>query len=187
MSKRNFKMWALSVLLGGLLCLGALPDSLAGVNINIGTPGVNVRIGPPPPVVIESPPPMAVIPGTYVYVAPNVGVDILFYHGHWYRPHRGQWFTAPTYNGPWTYVPSPRMPRAILQLPPGYRRLPPGHPQIPYEHVSGNWERWERERHWHKDKDWRAGWREGHGEVGRGHEMNRGRGHEKNWGHGRRD
>ena len=179
MSQKSFKVWVLSVLLGGLVGLSIVADSVAGVNINIGTPNLNISIGPPPPVVIQSPPPMAVIPGTYVYMAPNVGVDILFYHGQWYRPHEGHWFSAPSYNGPWAYVAPARVPRAILELPPGYRRLPPGYQRIPYEHVRGNWERWEREKHWHQDKDWRGGWREGHEEAGRGHEMDRG--------HGRRD
>jgi len=182
MSKKNIKVWLLSVLLGGLVCFGAVPNSIAGVTVNVGTPDVNIRIGPPPPVVIESPPPMVVVPGTYVYIAPDVGADILFYHGHWYRPHRGYWFSAPTYNGPWTYVAPARVPRAIVELPPGYRRLPPGHQRIPYEHVRGNWEKWEREKHWHQDKEWRAGWKGGHEEVWRGHEK-----HEKNRGHGRKD
>jgi len=166
MSEERLKEWLLSVLLGGLVCFGAVTDSIAGVNINIGTPDLNIRIGPPPPVVIQAPPPMAVIPGTYVYIAPNVGVDILFYHGHWYRPHEGRWFSSPSYNGPWTYVAPAGVPRPILELPPGYRRLPPGR-RIPFDHVKGNWEKWEREKHWHQDKDWRGGWKGGYEEVGR--------------------
>ncbi len=170
MSKKSFKVWVMSILLGGLVCLGAMTDSVAGVDINIGTPNLNINIGTPPPVVVPSPPPMAVIPGTYVYIAPNVGVDILFYHGSWYRPHGGHWFSAPSYNGPWVHVAPARVPRAILELPPNYRRLPPGYQRIPYEHVNGNWERWEREKHWHQDKTWRGGGKEGHAEVGRGYE-----------------
>ena len=170
MSKKSFKVWVMSILLGGLVCLGAMTDSVAGVDINIGTPNVNIKIGTPPPVVVPSPPPMAVIPGTYVYIAPNVGVDILFYHGSWYRPHEGHWFSAPSYNGPWVHVAPARVPGAILNLPPGYHRLPPGYQRIPYENVKGNWERWEREKHWHQDKTWRGDGKEGHAEVGRGYE-----------------
>jgi len=176
MSQKSVKVWVLSVLLGGLVSLGAVTDSIAGVNINIGTPDLNISVGTPPPVVIQSPPPMAVIPGSYVYMAPNVGVDILFYHGQWYRPHEGHWFSAHSYNGPWVHIAPARVPRAILDLPPGYRRPPPGYQRIPYEHVKGNWGRWEREKHWHQDKGWRGDWRGGHEEAGRGHE-----------GHGRRD
>jgi len=175
MSQKSVRSLVVFIILGGLLGFGIITDSVAGVNISIGTPNVNISIGPPPPVVIQSPPPMAVIPGTYVYMAPNVGIDILFYHGYWYRPHEGHWFSAPSYNGPWAHVAPAGVPRAILDLPPGYRRLPPGYQRIPYEHVKGNWEKWEREKHWHQDKDWRGG----HEEAGRGHEMDRG--------HGRRD
>ncbi len=179
MSKKRFRVWVLSALLGGFVCLGATTNSNAGVNVNISTPDLNVSIGTPPPVIIQSPPPMAVISGSYVYIAPNVGVDILFYHGHWYRPHKGNWFIATSYNGPWAYVAPARVPKPILELPPGYRRLPPGHQRIPYEQVKGNWQRWEREKHWHQDKGWREGWKGGHEEAGRGREGHRG--------HGRKD
>jgi hypothetical protein len=179
MSKKSFGVWVLSVILGGLTCFGAMTNSIAGVNIDIGTPSLNISIGTPPPVVIQSPPPMAVIPGTYVYIAPNVGVDILFYHGHWYRPHEGRWFSAPSYKGPWVHVAPARVPRAILKLPPGYRKLPPGHQRISYQQVKGNWEKWEREKHWHQDKDWRGGWKGGDEEVGKRYKKPRG--------HGRRD
>jgi hypothetical protein len=172
MWKKFVKVWGLFAVLA--VYFVAIPNSIAGVNIDIGTPNFNISIGTPPPVVIQSPPQMAVIPGTYVYIAPNVGVDILFYHGQWYRPHEGYWFSAPSYKGPWAHIAPARVPRAILELPPGYRRLPPGHQRIPYKQVKGNWERWEREKHWHQDKNWRGGWRGGHEEAGRGHEGRRG-------------
>ena len=177
--KKNIKISMLSVFLGGWICLGAMAESAAGVNVNVATPDFSLSIGAPPPVVIQSPPPMAVIPGTYVYMAPDVGVDILFYHGHWYRQHQGHWFSAHSYNGPWVHVAPAMVPRPILNLPPGYHRMPPGHNRIPYEHVRGNWERWEREKHWHHSKEWQRGSRGGHEEAGKGHER-----HE---GHGRRD
>jgi hypothetical protein len=176
MVKKNFGLCVLSLILGGLVYFGPMTNSIAGVNIDIGMPNLNISIGTPPSVVIQSPPPMAVIPGTYVYIASNVGVDILFYHGHWYRPHEGHWFSAPSYKGPWVHVAPARVPRAILELPPGYRKLPAGHQRIPYNQVKGNWERWEREKHWHRDKDWRGGWRGGHEEAGRGYEGRRGQG-----------
>ncbi len=187
MLKRSFQVWVVSIFLGGFVCLGATPNSIAGVNINIGTPDLNISIGTPPPVVIQSPPPMAVIPGTYVYIAPNVEVDILFYHGHWYRPHQGHWFIASTYNGPWTHVAPARVPRPILDLPPGYRRLPPGHQRIPYKHVKENWQKWERQKHWHQDKHWQEGYRAGHQEKFRGGHEEFGRGREGRRGHGGRD
>lgn len=125
MSKKSFEVWVLSALLGGLLYLGATTDSVAEVNINIGTPELSISIGTPPPVVVHSPPPMVVIPGTYVYIVPDIHVDILFYRGHWYRPHNGHWFRASSYNGPWVHAAPSKIPRAILHLPPSYRRIPP--------------------------------------------------------------
>ena len=69
---------------------------------------------------------MVVIPGTYVYMVPDIGADIFFYSGNWYRLHQGRWFSAGSYNGPWIYVPDPRVPRALVQLPPDYRQHPTG-------------------------------------------------------------
>jgi hypothetical protein len=102
---------------------------------------------------------VAVIPGTYVYVVPDIGVDILFYHGQWYRPYGGHWYWAQSYNGPWLTLALASVPRALLDLPPGYRRLPPGYRRIPYGELHANWERWERDRYWHRDKAWGEGWR----------------------------
>ncbi len=176
-SRERFRAWVTSVFLGGLVSLWAMTDSVAGVNINIGAPDINISIGTPPPVVVARPPVMAVIPGTYVYIAPDISVEILFYHGHWYRAHNGHWFNAASYNGPWVYVASSKVPRAILTLPPGHRRLPPGHQRIPYEHVKSNWERWEREKHWQQDKVTRGGpERRGGDEWGRGNEGRGGHG-----------
>jgi hypothetical protein len=174
MSKMSSKVWVLSVLLGGLACLGAATDSVAQIRIDIGTPDLHISIGSPSPVVIHSPPAMVVIPGTYVYLVADIESDILFYHGYWYRPHRGHWFKAASYNGPWVRAVRSKVPRAILHLPPGYRKIPPGHHRIPYKHVKGNWNRWEREKHWHRNKYWRRDYRGGHEKVRRdyrgGHE-----------------
>lgn len=48
-----------------------------------------VNIAPPPVYPFSAPPEVVVIPGTYVYFVPGINVDILFYHGHWYRPFGG--------------------------------------------------------------------------------------------------
>ena len=123
-----------------------------------------VNIAPPPAYAFPAPPEVAVIPGTYVYVVPDINVDILFYHGYWYRPFRGRWYWAQFYNGPWVYLAPARVPRVLIELPLGYRRLPPGYHRIPYGHLRTNWESWERERYWHGDREWREGqeWRRRH-------------------------
>lgn len=133
-----------------------------------GNAEVNVNINIPlPSLVISAPPAMIVIPGTYVYYPPDVEVDIFFYHGYWYRPHGGAWYIANGYNGPWRGIDQRRVPRALIDLPPGHRHIPPGHERVPYGQVKKNWRTWEKERHWDKHE------RGGHEGPGQGH----GRGH----------
>jgi hypothetical protein len=106
---------------------------------------------PPPPVPwvnIPAPPFVVVIPGAYVYFAPDIAVDLLFYHGYWYRPFEGRWYRGPHYNGPWVNIPPRRVPPPLLNLPRDYRRLPTGHQRIPHEQLQKNWRTWEREKHW---------------------------------------
>ncbi len=133
---------------------------------------LDIHIGPPPVYRFAAPPRVVVIPGTYVYTVPDVDVDILFFSGYWYRPYEGHWFRARSYNGPWAYCPDPRVPRALLSLPPDYHHVPPGYRRIPHRDFKRNWGRWERERHWDNDRDWRQGW---HGGPGERHEERSGR------------
>jgi len=113
-----------------------------------GQPVASPQYAPPPAYVIQTPPQVVLIPGTYVYFVPNIGMDILFYHGYWYRPHAGRWYRASAYNGPWVYIVPRMVPAAIIGLPPDYRRIPPGYVPIPYVELRVNWRRWERDRYW---------------------------------------
>jgi hypothetical protein len=90
------------------------------------------------------------VPGTYVYFGADVNEDLLFYHGYWYRPYGGRWYRAGSYNGPWGFVSIERVPRVIINLPPGYRSVAPGHQRIPYGQLKKNWRTWEQEKHWDK-------------------------------------
>ncbi len=131
--------------------IAPLPESRAEVQVNIGInagPPPVVVPAPPPAYVVPAPPPVIAIPGTYVYYAPGLGIDILFYHGHWYRPHGGHWYSARSYNGPWVHVSPAKVPRPLGMLPPDYRRVPRGQQRIPYGQLKKNWSRWERDRHW---------------------------------------
>lgn len=116
--------------------------SSAGVHVNI---GINV---PLPALEISAPPAMMVIPGTYVYYAPDVDADIVFYHNYWYRPYHGRWYCSASYSGPWGFVAANRVPGALLHLPPGYRHMRGAYERIPYGQVRGNWRAWERARRW---------------------------------------
>ncbi len=143
-----------SLAISALLLTGSLifsPQSYAQVNVNIGVglPGLMIPV----------PPAMVVIPGTYVYYPPDVGVDIFFYRGYWYRPYRGHWFISTEYNGPWGAVARERVPGVLIRLPHTYRHVSPGYERMPYGMVRNNWRAWERDQHWdrrenrHEDRD----------------------------------
>ncbi len=133
-------MMSRTAILGMLVCMACLAGTAsAGVNLN-------VNIGTPPPVVVAQPPDLAVIPGTYVYVAPDVSANMVFYQDNWYRQHGSGWFVSLSYNGPWKAVSAP--PAALVHLPQNYGTVPPGHQRMPYGQVKENWRAWERDRHW---------------------------------------
>jgi hypothetical protein len=96
---------------GVLLCLTlsvglfAMP---AHAQVNI-----NVQIGQPPPVVVYSPPTMVLMPEPQMYVAVGVPYDIFFVSGRYYYFDEGDWFWAPGYGGPWTYVKVDKLPKAL--------------------------------------------------------------------------
>lgn len=146
---------------------------LVTVFATVGSAEVNVSIGvnvPLPVYVAPAPPPVVVIPNSYVYYVPNIDVDILFYHGYWYRPHGEFWYRSSSYNGPWRHMTHHSVPRALASLPPNYRHVPPGHQKIPYGHLKKNWSRWEKERHWHHN-NWGHGRDHGRPDThdGKGH------------------
>ncbi len=145
----------------GVLCIcSALLLFGVAVPLN-GSAEVNVEVGIGlPGLVIPAPPALIVIPGTYVYYPPDVGVDIFFYHGYWYRPYRGGWFISGEYNGPWRGIAVRRVPHVLRGLPPTYRRVPPGYERVPYGTVRKNWRAWERERHWDRNERGRGERRE---------------------------
>ncbi len=156
-----------SLVVAGLCCV----LSIAFLPLGIAQVRVDVRIGPPPSYRIAAAPPMVVIPGTYVYVVPDIDADIFFCAGTWYRLYEGRWFSGRSYNGPWFYAPDPRVPRALIDLPPDWRRVPPGWRRIPYGQFKKNWAGWERDRYWDRDRDWHEGW---HGRPEERHDEGRG-------------
>jgi hypothetical protein len=123
-----------------LVSAGFSSRSEAGVNVNIGINIPAFRFAAPPPVVL--------LPGTYGYFVPDVDVDIFFYHDYWYRPYEGRWYRSRSYNGPWVFIKSHRVPKFFLDRPHDYRRMGPGYERIPYGQFKKNWKRWEREKYW---------------------------------------
>ncbi|MCG7852783.1 MAG: hypothetical protein MIO92_09700, partial [Methanosarcinaceae archaeon] len=57
----------------------------------------------PPPIPFAAPPELIVLPETYVYVAPDIDVDLFFWNGWWWRPWEGRWFRSRNYNRDWGY------------------------------------------------------------------------------------
>jgi hypothetical protein len=152
MGKCFYRTLVLAVSIGVFLTLGAKKEAMAEMHINL-------NIGFPPLFESNAPPPVVVIPGTYVYLVPDIGVDIFFYHGYWYRPHNGRWYRAHSYNGRYVALASRHVPRPLLRLPPHYRSVPHGYQRISYGQVNRNWKKWEREKHWNRDRAWRVGWK----------------------------
>ena len=135
-------------LLLALVCGFPLP-SKAGVHVGIG-------IGLPP-IVFGGPPELVVLPGSNIYVVPDVEADIFFYNGWWWRPWGGHWYRSRSYDSGWGYY---------RHVPPFYRHVPRhwrrdyrdhrwnGHQwnieRMPHRHVERNWRGWERSRHWER-------------------------------------
>jgi len=142
---------------------------------------VDVHIGiglgvPPPAIVIPAAPAVALIPGTHIYFAPDVGVQLFFYSGYWFSLNDGYWFWANDYMGPWYYLPPARIPVAFLHLPPHYYKIPRGYKRIPYGQLKSHWREWDKREYrevkeWEKDihKQWKErdkGWKEWKGGKG---------------------
>jgi hypothetical protein len=144
------------------------------------TASAEIRVGISlPSFVLPAPPSVVVIPGTYVYIVPDIDTDILFYQGYWWRPYEGRWYRGRSYNGPWNYM-RRGVPRALYDLPPNYheyRHVRPGFERIPHGDIKRNWRGWEKQRHWDNHEGWREG-RNMHGEK---------RGEQRGQREGRRD
>src|SRR5208283_2257395 len=122
---------------------------------------VSVSIGLPPPVVFAAPPEMIVLPETYVYVVPDVDVDIFFYNGWWWRPWEGRWYRSQNYNSGWGYYNS--VPSFYAGIPSGWRNDYRDHrwkghqwnyQRIPQQQVQQNWKGWQMSGHWEKQQGW---------------------------------
>lgn len=145
------KLVFLAVALSLLFAIAFSASVYAGVSVGI---GINI-----PVFRFSAPPPLVVIPGTYVYYAPEADVDIVFYHGFWYRPYEGRWYRARGYNGPWANLAPARVPGVLIELPPDYRHVYAGHERIPYRDFNRNWRRWEKDKYWERNERWREGLR----------------------------
>lgn len=122
---------------------------------------VNIGISLPPLIEFSAPPELIVLPGTYVYVAPDVNEDIYFYGGWWWRPWEGHWYRSRNYGSGWSYYRS--VPTFYREIPSGWRDdyrdhrwqgRPWNHQQLPSRQVQRNWKGWKDNRHWEKQQTW---------------------------------
>ncbi len=140
---KNIRRSFLLVIVALLLVLTvSIIQSEASVNVNV---GINL-----PPYRFAAPPNLVVIPGTYVYMIPDIDIDVFFYQGYWWRPYKGRWYRSMDYKGRWHYIEPKRIPRRLRALPQDYRfhLSPDRYERIPHGQVKKNWKKWEKERYW---------------------------------------
>ena len=90
-----------------LIAAVAMPATARQVNFN-------VNIGPPPPVIVPAAPTMLYLGQPGVYSAVGIPYDLFFVGDRYYYYRDSNWFWAPGYGGPWTFV-------SYKSLPPGLR------------------------------------------------------------------
>jgi len=150
----KMKKLVLGTILLAMAIVAPVP-AMAGVDVHI---GINL----PPPVVFEAPPQVIVLPDTnYVYVVPDIGVDIFFWNGWWWRPWAGGWYRSYYYDRGWTYY--NYVPRFYYDVDPGWRGHYRDHnwyghrwnyEPIPHQQLQQNWKRWDHDRYWERQRTW---------------------------------
>ncbi len=129
----GFLMMTRVISLTAILALGVAVNPMAleadslSIGVNIGTP----TPPPPPPVVVvppvvAAPPQLVVVPGSPVYYAPSISMNLFVYGGRYYTFHEGMWFAAATYGAPWKAIAVGRVPQPVLAVPVTYYKIPPG-------------------------------------------------------------
>jgi len=114
-----------------------------------------------PPIPFVVPPEVVVIPGTNVYVAPDIDVDLFFWDGWWWRLWEGRWYRSHYYNRDWGYYNN--VPSFYFDVDPGWRGYYRDHnwygarwdyERIPNQRLQRNWKSWQNDRHWERQGTW---------------------------------
>ena len=122
---------------------------------------IHVSIPLPPLIVFAAPPEVIVIPETYVYVVPDIDVDIFFYNGWWWRPWGGRWYRSHYYNRGWGYYNN--VPSFYFDVDPGWRGYYRDHnwyghrwnyERIPHQRLQQSWKSWQNDRRWERRGTW---------------------------------
>jgi hypothetical protein len=128
--------------------------TMAGVDIHVSFPL-------PPPIVFATPPEVVVIPETYVYVVPDIDIDLFFWNGWWWGLWEGRWYRSRYYDRGWAYY--NYVPSFYFDVDPGWRGYyrdhnwygrPWNYERIPYPRLQQNWKRWHDNRYWARRGTW---------------------------------
>ncbi|MFH1703809.1 MAG: hypothetical protein ABIB41_10370, partial [Nitrospirota bacterium] len=112
-------------------------------------------------IVFAAPPELVVLPETYVYVVPDIPMDLFFYNGWWWRPWEGRWYRSRYYNRGWGYYNN--VPSFYFDVDPGWRGYYRDHnwyghrwnyERIPNQRLQKNWKGWRDDRHWERQGTW---------------------------------
>lgn len=150
------KLFLGTLLFALVFAVSVPPMARAGVNVNVG-----IALPLPPAIVFPAPPALIVLPDTYVYVAPDVDVDIFFYGGWWWRPWNGRWYRSHYYDRGWGYYNT--VPSFYFDVDLGWRRYYRDHnwyghrwnyERIPHQRLQRNWKDWQNKRHWERQGTW---------------------------------
>ncbi|MHB8772647.1 MAG: hypothetical protein ACYC7J_16760 [Syntrophales bacterium] len=159
----------------GYVVTGRYPFSVSSVAVVVGEPAPG-EVAPPAEQVVSDPgppredppaieystePDLVVLPGTDVYAAPGVAVDIYFQSGWWWRPWGGYWYRSRYYDRGWAYYHG--RPVWYVKIPPDWRHN--------YRNHTWGGHAWNPRLIPHRgiDRHWRDGrWRHDHGWAGQG-------------------
>jgi hypothetical protein len=141
----------------GALMLVAISAVYPAVNPDMADAQISVSIGIPlpPPIVFAAPPELVVLPGSDVYVAPDLSEDVYFVDGWWWRPWQGHWYRSHSYNSGWSYY--EHSPSFYGRVHHGWRddyrdHRWQGHAwnyeRMPQDRVSSNWSSWKSTNYW---------------------------------------
>src|SRR5262245_27372733 len=122
MAKRSVR----TIVFAATMAITSLPmtEAVAG-DVNVGV-HIGIPVPPPPRIVLPAPPPVVVVPNTAVSYAPSVDFNLFVYGGRYYTFHDGSWFYAARHSGPWTVMPTERVPRPVVGVAVQYYKGPAG-------------------------------------------------------------
>ncbi len=98
------------------------------------------RPGPYPGTVIERPSNLYLIPGLSIYFVPEISFEIFFSGSLWYQRIEGNWYSGPSYRGPWRILAPKTIPKKFRKIPRDYRKRYREYDWVPY----GYWEKRDR-------------------------------------------